>query len=104
MQFGDFIAAERKAKGMSQKDLASRILKEDGSAISPQYLNDLERQRRNPPSDYIIERFAAVLEVDRDYLFYLAGQISPDLRDDVRSEKEVRDALVAFRRALKRVK
>lgn len=102
MQFGDIIAAERKAKGMSQRDLASRILKEDGSAISPQYLNDLERHRRNPPSDHIIKRFAAVLEVSPDYLFYVAGQMPPDLRDGTRPQDEVQEAFVAFRKELRK--
>ena len=42
MTFGRAIATARKEKGLSQKDLAALILKEDGTAISPQYLNDIE--------------------------------------------------------------
>jgi transcriptional regulator with XRE-family HTH domain len=38
--FGRIIAEARKALVISQKDLAARINKEDGEAISPQYLND----------------------------------------------------------------
>jgi hypothetical protein len=36
----------RKKLGISQKNLADRIKKEDGQSISPQYLNDIERDRR----------------------------------------------------------
>jgi transcriptional regulator with XRE-family HTH domain len=100
MRFGDVIAAERKANGLSQKELASRIIKEDGVAISPQYLNDLERNRRNPPTEYIIERLAEELGLDPEYLFYVSGQMPPDLRDGTRPKEEVRQAFVAFRREL----
>ena len=43
MSFGEVVATARKAKGLSQKELAALITKEDGEPISPQYLNDLER-------------------------------------------------------------
>ena len=40
---GQAIIAARKKKGISQKDLAAAVQKEDGSgSISPQYLNDIE--------------------------------------------------------------
>jgi len=38
--FGGAISEARKAKGWALKDLASRVLREDKEAISPQYLND----------------------------------------------------------------
>ena len=45
--FGTLVAEARRVIRMSQKELASRVKKEDGQAISPQYLNDVERDRRN---------------------------------------------------------
>ena len=51
---GTMVAEARRAIGMSQKELASRVKKEDGQAISAQYLNDVERDRRNPPSEALI--------------------------------------------------
>ena len=101
MTFGQAIAAARKELGLSQKDVASRILKENGTPISPQYLNDLERNRRNAPSEHLIGQFARVLQQDLDYLYYLAGQIPEDLRDGRHSQEEVHEAFVAFRRELK---
>ena len=101
MTFGQIIAAERKKLGLSQKDLAGRILKEDGTPISPQYLNDIERDRRNAPSDYLIGQLASVLQQeDADYLYYIAGQFPGDLRDGSRSKEEVQEAFVAFRSKL----
>jgi transcriptional regulator with XRE-family HTH domain len=100
MTFGQIVAEARKKLGLSQKDLAARITKEDGAAISPQYLNDIERDRRNPPSEYLIGQFARELNLAPDYLYYVAGQLPQDLRGGSRREEEVRDAFVAFRRAL----
>ena len=100
MTFGQTVAAERRNRGLSQKDLAVRIVKEDGQPISPQYLNDIERDRRNPPSEYLIGRIAEALDLDADYLYYLAGQIPPQDRDGSRPKEAVQEAFVAFRRAL----
>ena len=57
-KFGRMIAVRRKELKMSQKDVAARIKKEDGQAISVQYLNDVEHGRRRPPSDLIIRQIA----------------------------------------------
>ena len=46
--FGRIIADARKALGMSQKELAGRTRKGGGDSISPQYLNVIEHDRRNP--------------------------------------------------------
>jgi transcriptional regulator with XRE-family HTH domain len=52
LTFGRVISEARKNRELSQKELAMLVRKEDGNAISPQYLNDLERDRRSP-GDYI---------------------------------------------------
>ena len=52
--FGGAISEARKAKGWALKDLASRVLREDEEAISPQYLNDIEHDRRSPSSDSMV--------------------------------------------------
>ena len=52
------IAGRRKELKMSQKDVAVRVKKEDGQAISVQYLNDVEHGRRKPPSDLMIRQLA----------------------------------------------
>ncbi len=94
------IAEARKRAGLSQRDLATRILKEDGAAISPQYLNDLERDRRNPPSPHLIREFARELQLPYDYLSYTAGELPDDLRDGSHPPEQVQAAFKAFRRTL----
>ncbi len=96
--FGQAIGRARKDKGWAQKDLASRILREeDGQAISPQYLNDIEHDRRSPSSDHMVQQFAEILEIDPDWLYYLAGRFPEDVRMKQLSPNEVAQAMVAFR-------
>lgn len=101
MAFGQTIAEARKKAGLSQKDLAARIKKEDGAPISPQYLNDLEWGRRNPPSAHFLHQFAAELRLAEDYLAFEAGQYPEDLRDGAHPPETVQAAFRAFRRELK---
>lgn len=87
---------------MSQKDLAGLILKEDGAAISPQYLNDIEHDRRNPTSDHLIRQFAVALELSEDMLFFLAGKIPDDVRRGVRDPAKAGEAFMNFRKSITR--
>lgn len=98
--FGSAISDARKAKGWALKDLAARVRREDDEPISPQYLNDIEHDRRSPSSDRMVQQFADALGIDRDWLYYLAGRFPDDIRDKKLSEKQVSEVMVAFRRTL----
>jgi transcriptional regulator with XRE-family HTH domain len=103
MTFGQAISTARKAKQLSQKQLASMILKEDGTPISPQYLNDIERDRRNPPGELFIGQFARVLGIPEEYFYYLAHEIPPKYRQETpRSPLQVQEAFEAFARSYRR--
>jgi len=103
MTFGQAIASARKSKQLSQKQLASKILKEDGNPISPQYLNDIERDRRNPPGEYLMNQFAKVLETPEEYLYYLANEIPPKYRRvSADNPLQVQEAFQAFARSYRR--
>ena len=98
---GQAISAERKKLGLSQKDLAAHIKKEDGMPISPQYLNDIERDRRNPPSEYLLNQLADVLKLPREYLVFLAGEMPSEFRNQPHEPERVQAAFQAFRKTLK---
>jgi transcriptional regulator with XRE-family HTH domain len=90
---------------LSQKQLASVILKEDGAPISPQYLNDIERDRRNPPGEFLLDQFAKVLEIPEEYLYFLANEIPPKYRQvSPISPSQVQQAFRAFARSYSRGK
>lgn len=100
--FGKAVSARRKELRMSQKELASRVTKEDGTPITPQYLNDIEHDRRSPTSDHLVAELERVLDLPPEYLFVLAGKLT---QEDVRRASTagpelVSKAMVAFRRAL----
>ena len=99
--FGQAISKARKALGLSQKELAARVMKEeDTGAISPQYLNDIERDRRSPTSDHLIRQFASVLQMDEAILFVLAGKIPEDIRLQAKDPAKIVEAFTNFRRTI----
>lgn len=100
VSFGRVLADTRRKLGISQRELADRIKKENGESISPQYLNDLERDRRNPPSAFLLAEFAAALGLPVEYLDYIAGQLPAALRGLDAKPDQVEEAFKAFRRTL----
>jgi transcriptional regulator with XRE-family HTH domain len=103
MPFGQIIAEARKRLGISQKDLAERLKKEDGESISPQYLNDIERDRRNPPSEFLIAQFAKELKLSKNYLMAAAGTLPEEFRQLVNDSdpQAVDRAFRVFRRRIR---
>jgi len=100
MSFGQVIADRRKRAGLSQRDLAEKIRKDTGEPISPQYLNDIEHDRRGAPSPFLMKQLAKVLGLPVEYLQVVAGQLPEDLRRESEEPDRVRKALKAYRRAL----
>ena len=80
MKLGTYIKAARTRKHILQKDLAIKI------QITPQYLNDLENDRREP-SDATLQRLSAILGLNSDYAYMLVGKLPPDLRRTVTKGK-----------------
>ena len=83
--FGRAISSARKTLGLSQKELAAKIKKEDGETITPQYLNDIEHDRRSPQSEHLVREFARVLKIEKDPLYAVIGMLSEQDRRLVQS-------------------
>ena len=100
--FGQAISKARKGFGFSQKELAARVMKEEGGgSISPQYLNDIEHDRRSPSSGHLIHQFSGILNIPADYLFALAGRLPDDLLLNAADPDTVVKAFADFRRRIK---
>lgn len=100
--FGRAIASGRKQLQLSQKELAKKILKEeDSEPITPQYLNDIEHDRRSPSSNHMVKQFASVLNISPDVLYWLAGRVPGDLVQRNVSSERIDKAFAAFRKTLK---
>lgn len=76
--FAQVLVDQRRNRGLTQKAVAAQV------GVSAQYLNDLERGRRKPPPDQMIERIAEALDLHPNGLYFFAGRIPPSLRDDFR--------------------
>jgi transcriptional regulator with XRE-family HTH domain len=101
--FGTAVASARKNKGWSQKELAAKVIKEEDQApITPQYLNDIEHNRRSPTSSHLVKQFARVLDIDPEVLFAIIGMLPEKERKLVSKSTPgaVGEAFVAFRRKL----
>lgn len=97
--FGQVLGEARRSAGYSLKYVAERIKKEDGESISLQYLSDLEKDRRNPPSNDMLEQFVDVLEVPREFL-YLSARRFPAEIISPSNAVQAKNAMEAFKKAL----
>ena len=98
--FGELLAELRKERGLTQKALASQVKKKDGTAIGLAYINDIEHDRRNPPSPDFVEQLAAVLGVPLEVLQYYAGRLPPDDKPGDPSQQQIVAAYRAFRKEI----
>jgi transcriptional regulator with XRE-family HTH domain len=87
--FGKIILEARRKKGLNLRECAALILKEDSTPISFQYLNDLENNRRKPPSEHIIEQISAVLDIPVEFLYFYAEIFPKGLNKNADQEKIV---------------
>ena len=98
--FGQVITEARKKAGLTQKEVAGRLKREDGRVVDAPYLNAMEHDRRYPPSNYLIDQLAEMLGVPADLLYFHAKRLPADITRDVDNE-QVEVAYQAFRKALK---
>lgn len=98
---GSVLAEARKKNASSLREVAGRVKKEDGDSISPQYLNDIEHDRRIP-SPEVLRGLSRTLKISGDYLHFLAGSLPSDFKGRAVSEEEVVQAYQLFRKRLER--
>lgn len=92
--FGEFIANKREEKRITIREMA-RLLQ-----ITPPYLSDIEKDRRNPPDKNKLDEIAEILSLSEKecrYMYDLVGKkrnsISPDLPEYIMERDYVRIAL-----------
>lgn len=70
--FGEFLREERRKRSWSLKELGERLRStRTAGSVSPQYLNDLEHDRRSP-SDELLQQFAKLFDARLETLQALA--------------------------------
>jgi len=91
LSFGDYLRELRKAKGLSQKELADRV------KIDFTYLSKIETGSAAPPAEDTIRSLADVLRADADKLIFLAGKVPKELGEVVTGSKAIPTLLRAMK-------
>lgn len=71
---GQVIAQAREERGLTLREAAALIRKEDGKSITHQYLSELENCRR-VPSDKVAEELIRVFGIPRSYIYLLMKRL-----------------------------
>jgi len=95
LTFGKLISRARNRKGITLTECAALIYKSDGSSISVQYLSDLEKDRRNPPSELILRQFSTILNIPIEVLYFYSETFPSGLNKKV-SQEQIVAAFQAF--------
>jgi len=92
--FGQRLRELRKAKGLTQRQLAEEVSKrlraEERRGFDFTYLSKIENGKTPPPSVAAIQQLAKVLEADAYELITLAGKVPPDLGETLRDNEAAR--------------
>lgn len=89
-KFGDAIREARQRLKLSLQKVGEKLRKDDGTSLSPQYLNDLEHGRRNPPDEKLVAQMAKVLDINPDTLLSLAGKGPVEVQEYLEDAPEER--------------
>lgn len=86
--FGDYIRAKREElrsqdRKFSVRQVANRV------GVEPSYLSKIERGQQPPPSEKTINAIAADLQEDPDVLLAMAGKVSGDLQEIIRTRPQL---------------
>ena len=92
--FGQRIRELRKAKNLTQRELAervaSRLREEDRRGFDVTYLSKIENGKLRPPSTMAIMQLAKELDTDSDELLALAGKAPMDLGQTLKESEAAR--------------
>jgi transcriptional regulator with XRE-family HTH domain len=97
-RLGEALNQARRASKLTLRQLAEQVTKDDGTPISPQYLNDIELHHR-VPTPHVLRELARVLDLDYDTLLALAGAADVVVREYVASHPEQTEAVIRLFRA-----
>src|SRR5215831_8320679 len=97
--FGQVLREARKKAGLTQREVAGMLKRQDGRLVVPPYLNAVEHDHRYPPEDFLIEQLAKIVRISPDVLYFHANRQPPDVKTEA-PQKQVEAAYRAFRKAL----
>ena len=87
-KFGAFIRRKREARKIGLREMAKKL------GVSPTYMSKIERDEFPPPVEGKVRAIAQIIECDADELLALAGRVSSDLSDIIKSKPITISALL----------
>ncbi len=94
MQFGEYVKKKRIEKGITLRSFSELV------GIAPSYMSDIEKAKRNAPTQEYLDKICEILELnneERDELYDLAAKskdtIAADLTQYVSENPNLRVAL-----------
>jgi transcriptional regulator with XRE-family HTH domain len=100
-ELGAIIRDARRARRLTLRRLADQVIKDDGTAISPQYLFDIEVHHRIP-SLHVLRELARVLDLDFDPLLASAGAADAVVREYLQAHPSAEAAVIKLFRSAQR--
>ena len=97
-RLGEVIHQARQFRKVTLRQLSEQVTKDDGTPISPQYLNDIELHHR-VPTPHMLREFARVLALDAGTLLAIAGAAHVVVREYVASHPEQAQGIIRLFRA-----
>lgn len=82
--FGQVLRDARKKAGLTQREVAARLRRDDGRPRRPPYLHAVEHDHRCPPDDYLIEQLAKIVGISPDVQYFHANRQPPDVKSEGR--------------------
>jgi transcriptional regulator with XRE-family HTH domain len=102
LRLGEETNRARRMRRLTLWQLADDVTKDNGTPMSPQYLNDIELHHR-VPTTHVLRELARVLELDYDTLLALAGAADIVEREFLESHSQQAKAIIQlFRTAQQR--
>jgi transcriptional regulator with XRE-family HTH domain len=101
LRLGEVINRARRARKLTLRQLGEQVTKDNGTHISPQYLNDIELHHR-VPTPHVLRELARVLELDYDTVLALAGSADVVVREYLEVHPQQTEAIIKLFRAAQR--
>lgn len=98
--FGELITRRRKELGLTQTELAQRIVGKHGGTLSQERIADIESNRYGVPRLPILEQLARELQLELDVLYLWGRRIPDDIDPEGVPEAAIKLAWRFFRAAI----